>query len=99
MNTDDFVPLNDIHSCENEVADQKAGESGKYHGGAHAPRSPTKSPKGGTDEVEGRREQRETPVHRLKDVIEKQRHTDHARDLDYARDRDHARGEHRPGIK
>lgn len=60
MNTDDFVPLNDIHSCENEVADQKAGESGKYHGDVHAPRSPSKSPKGESDEVEGRREQRDT---------------------------------------
>ncbi len=33
-------------------------------------------------EVERRREQREGPVHLLKDVIEEQRHNDHARDFD-----------------
>ena len=35
--------------------------------------------------VEGRRDQRQAPVHRLKDVIEEQCHSDHARDLDDAR--------------
>src|SRR5271154_4655906 len=53
---------------ENEVADQEARESAKYHSDVHAPRIPSKSPEAESHEIEGRREQREAPVHRLKDV-------------------------------
>src|SRR5271166_4866096 len=35
-----------------------------------------KSPNGASHEAEERRQQREAPVHRLKDVIEEQRHSD-----------------------
>jgi len=67
---------------ENDVADQEAIESVKYHGDVHAPRIPSKSPTGESHEVEGRHEQRESPVHGLKDAIEEQRHNHIARNRD-----------------
>jgi hypothetical protein len=66
---------------ENEVVDQEAIEPVKYHRNIHAMRIPSKSPKGESHKVEGCREQREAPVHRLDGAI-KQRHGDHARDRD-----------------
>jgi hypothetical protein len=72
------------HTDHTEVVFDEAGESAKYHGDVYAPRIPLKSPKGESHEVQGRCEQREAPVHRLKDVIEEQRHSDHARERDAA---------------
>jgi hypothetical protein len=54
-----------------EVADQRAIESDKYRFDVHALRMPAKFPNRESHKVEGRREQREAPVHRLKHVIEK----------------------------
>jgi hypothetical protein len=50
----------------------------------HAPRIPLKKLEDESHEVERCREPREAPVHRPKDVIEEQRHSDHARNLDDA---------------
>jgi len=70
---------------ENQVADQDPIESVKSEADVHAVRQKLKKQNGDCHEVEGRREQRKTPVHRPKDVIEEQRHSDHARDLYDAR--------------
>src|SRR5437879_3869987 len=70
---------------EDEVANQDPIESVKCQADVHALRQKVKKLKGDCHEVEGRREQRESPVHRFKDVIEEQRYSDHARDLDNAR--------------
>ena len=56
----------------------------KYYGDVHALRLQSKSLKGESHEGEGCREQREAPVHRLKDVIEEQRYGGYARNRDVA---------------
>ena len=70
---------------EDKVADQDPIESVKCQADVHALRQKVKKLKGDCHEVEGRREQRESPVHRLKDVIEEQRYSDQGRDIDNAR--------------
>src|SRR2546425_10530840 len=49
-----------------------------------AKRKRRKGPNGDSHQAEGRREQRQAPIYRLKDVIEEQRHSDIARARDEA---------------